>query len=91
MMTQTLKYKLNQNKNREFRLVPRIINPVKIARAAIFSADEQARKAVHSLKEYMPWVQVEVLNDPTSTSNYKSDQPSVLIPVALPFWAPDRA
>lgn len=76
---QASKFKLNQNKSREFKLVPRIINPVKIARAAIFSADEQARKAIHSLKEKMPWVQVEVFNDPISTSNYKSTQPTVLM------------
>ncbi len=76
---QTTKFNLDPNKKREFKFIPRIINPVKIARAVIFSADEQVRKASEILKENMPWVQVEILRDPISASNYKSEQPSVLM------------
>ena len=76
---QTTKFNLVPNKNREFKFIPRIINPVKIARAVIFSADEQVRKASDRLKENMPWVQVEILKDPISASNYKSEKPSVLM------------
>ncbi len=65
--------------HREFKFIPRIINPVKIANAIIFSADEQVRKATAVLKENMPWIKVDVLSDPMSASNYESDQASVLI------------
>ncbi len=75
----TTKFKLDPNKKREFKFFPRIINPVRIANAVIFSADEQLRAAGHSLKENLPWVQVEILRDPLSTSNYQSDHPSVMI------------
>jgi len=76
---QTNQYNLNPNGKREFRFIPRIINPVKISNAAIFSADEHVRKASESLKENMPWVQVEILKDPISTSNYRSEKPSVMM------------
>jgi len=76
---QTTKFNLDPNKKREFKFIPRIINPVKIARAVIFSADEQVRKASKILKENMPWVPVEILRDPISASNYKSEKPSVLM------------
>jgi len=70
---------LAKKKNREFKFVPRIINPVKIGNAVIFSAEERVRKTSRILKENMPWVKVEVLADPISVSNYVSDQASVLI------------
>ena len=76
---QANQFSLNLTRKREFKFVPRIINPVKIDRAAIFSADEQARKAFEAVKETMPWVQFEVLKDPISASNFKSKKPAVLI------------
>lgn len=76
---QARQFKLDTEKKREFKFVPRIINPVKITNAAVFSADEQVRKAISALKQYMPWVKVEVLKNPFSASNYKSQQPSVLM------------
>lgn len=76
---QKKQYNLNPNRKREFKFIPRIINPVKIANAVIFSADEHVRKASERLKENMPWVQVEVFRDPLSTSNYRSEKPSVLM------------
>lgn len=76
---QMTRIKLDPNKKREFKFIPRIINPVKIVNAVIFSADEQVRKASEILKENMPWVQVKILRDPISTSNYQSEKPSVLM------------
>jgi len=70
---------LNSNKKREFKFIPRIINPVKIENAVIFSAEEQVRKASEVLKENMPWVNVHILSDPISASNYQSEQASVLL------------
>ncbi|MDZ7334969.1 MAG: hypothetical protein ONB32_07390 [candidate division KSB1 bacterium] len=74
-----LQFKINPNRMREFEFVPRIINPVKIHQAAIFSADEQLRNAGLQLQETMPWVKVVWLRDPISASNFQSDFPSVLI------------
>lgn len=71
---------LNSNKkHREFEFIPRIINPVKIVNAVLFSADEQVRKAKAVLRENMPWIGVDILSDPVSASNYESDHASVLI------------
>lgn len=75
----TTKFKLDHTKHREYKFVPRIINPVRIANAVIFSADEQLRQAGEILKENLPWVQVEILRDPLSASNYQSDQPIVML------------
>ncbi len=65
--------------NKEYTFKPRIINPVKIANVLLFSADELVRKSIDTLKENMPWINVCVLKDPISASNYKSDRASVLI------------
>ena len=63
----------------EHKFTPRIINPVKIVNAVIFSADEQVRNGRRVLEENMPWINTSVLYDPISVSNYKSDQATVLI------------
>lgn len=63
----------------EFTFTPRIINPVKIGRVMIFSAEEQVRKAKDSLAESMPWIEVDVLSDPLSVANYTSKKASALI------------
>lgn len=64
---------------REFKFKPRVINPVKITNAAIFSADAAVRKSINVLKENMPWINAEIVKDPLSASNYKSDKASVFI------------
>lgn len=64
---------------REFTFSPRIINPVKINNVIIFSADEQVRETRKVLSENMPWINVDVISDPVSVSNYKSDRASVII------------
>jgi hypothetical protein len=61
------------------KFVPRIINPVKITRAVIFSAEESVRKAVGTLEENMPWIECCVFGDPLSVSNYQSDQAAVFL------------
>ena len=61
------------------KFVPRIINPVKITRAVIFSAEESVRKVVGRLEENMPWIECCVFGDPLSVSNYQSDQAVVFL------------
>lgn len=67
------------DKNKEFKFVPRIINPVKIANVAIFSADEQIRQASRELKGNMPWVNIDILSNPIEANFYKSSGPVVCI------------
>lgn len=76
---QMRQFNLDLRKKREFKFIPRIINPEKITQAAIFSADEQVRNASEALQENMPWVKVEVLRNPESASNYQSQHASVLM------------
>ncbi len=47
---------------RPFR--PRVINPLKIRRVAVFSGDSEIREALPILTEFMPWVETEILGDP---------------------------
>lgn len=63
----------------ESRFVPRIINPVKIKEAVIFSAEEQVRKAAGALRGNMPWIECRIFFDPASVSNYQSEQAAVFI------------
>lgn len=79
MSIKQLKSNSSKKRNREFKFVPRIINPVKISNTIIFSADELVRKASETLKENMPWIKVVVFSDPVSVSNYKSDQATVIL------------
>jgi hypothetical protein len=65
--------------NREYVFTPRIINPVKIQNVVIFSADEQIRETKSVLEKNMPWIKVEVLYDPVSVGEYKSEGATVLI------------
>ena len=64
---------------REFDFNPRVINPVKIVNAVVFSADERVRMATNSLEENMPWIDSQVFYNPVTVSDYRSDQASVLI------------
>ncbi|NIM12498.1 MAG: hypothetical protein GTO45_10355 [Candidatus Aminicenantes bacterium] len=67
------------NDLKEFKFKPRVINPVKITNASIFSADEDVRKTINTFKENMPWIHVDIVKDPISASNYKFDNASVFI------------
>ena len=72
------------NEMKQYGFYPRIINPLRLSRAIVFSADEEVRKASQSLIENMPWTAVEALNDPVSVSNYKSEQALSLIHISEP-------
>jgi len=63
----------------EFPFHPRIINPVKIKNAVIFSADEHIRQTQSILEKEMPWISVEILSDPISVDNYKSEGATIFI------------
>jgi len=79
-------------KTKKFNFIPRTINPVKIKDVVIFSADEQLRKANGAFKEYMSWINVNILPDPISASNFKTEHPCVFIfdDTALPFVDADK-
>ena len=66
-------------KLKKFDFVPRIINPKKIKNVFILSADEQLRKANAALKEYLSWINVIILPDPITASDYKSEHACVFI------------
>jgi hypothetical protein len=70
---------LPRKPDREFVFIPRIINPVKMANAIVLSAGEEVREAGRALRERMPWVKTRVLANPSSASDYTSDQTSVFI------------
>ncbi len=67
------------SRKREFQFIPRIINPVKIDSVILFSADETVRNSQAVLRENMPWVDVQVVADPISISNYRSEKVTVFI------------
>lgn len=71
-------YSLKQERT-EFQFIPRIINPVKISHAIIFSAEEQVRRSGESLKENMPWIEIKLLHNPVAASNFQSNQASVFL------------
>ena len=64
---------------KEYPFTPRIINPVKIQNVLIFSADEQIRQTKDVLEKDMPWITVDVLTDPLSLENIRSEGALVLI------------
>ena len=72
-------YDFHLKSQREFLFTPRIINPVRVSNAVIFSADEQIRQTKKVINEKMPWIKVDVLSDPVSASNYKSEKLSVFL------------
>jgi len=71
----------------EFPFIPRIINPVKVWKVVIFSAETRIRESSQILSENMPWLKVEILYSPASVSHYKSDQATVFLfdDTALPI------
>jgi hypothetical protein len=77
----------NKNLSTEIPFIPRIINPVKIGKAVIFSAEIRIRESAQILIENMPWLKTEILYTPQSVSDYKSDQATVFLfdDTALPL------
>jgi len=58
---------------------PRVINPVPITQALIFSAAEEPQKAAKTLKRDMPWIKSTILSDPIEALHFRSKNPAVLI------------
>jgi len=77
----------NKKRPREFPFIPRIINPVKVEKAVIFSAETRIRESSQILDENMPWLQTEILYSPQSVSQVKSDRATVFLfdDTALPL------
>jgi len=69
----------NKNLSGEFAFIPRIINPVKIGKVIIFSAEARIRESSQILSENMPWLKTEILCNPQSVSYYKSDRATVFL------------
>ena len=69
----------NKRKKREFTFDPRIVNPVKIEKTIIFSADELIRKSISVLKEKMPWIDVLLYSDPLKVSSYIYDKATAFL------------
>lgn len=69
---------------------PRVINPKKISHALIFSADEEIQKAKRSIHENMPWVEVQIINNPLAAAQFKPSGACVLLcdDTALNFLDP---
>ncbi len=82
----------NKKPAREFPFVPRIINPVKVEEAVIFSAETRIRESAQILDENMPWLQTEILYTPQSVSQVKSDRATVFLfdDTALPLVDAER-
>jgi hypothetical protein len=77
----------NKKPAREFPFVPRIINPVKVEEAVIFSAETRIRESAQILNENMPWLQTKILYSPQAVSDYKSDKVTIFLfdDTALPL------
>ena len=71
----------------EFPFIPRIINPIKIGQAVVFAGETLIREAALLLAEDVPWIEIEVLHDPVTVSNFKATGAVVFIcdDTALPF------
>jgi hypothetical protein len=63
----------------EFEFVPRIVNPTKMRRVVVLSADEEIRSAGPALREQMPWVEVSTLSDPIAASRYSSAEATAFV------------
>jgi len=77
----------NKKRRRESSFIPRIINPVKVEKAVIFSAETRIRESSQILDENMPWLQTKILYSPQSVSQVKSDRATVFLfdDTALPL------
>jgi hypothetical protein len=63
----------------EYPFTPRIINPVRIKRAAFFAADSQLRESRSILEENMPWLKTDILYSPQSVMDDDSGDPCVFL------------
>jgi hypothetical protein len=66
-------------RTRGHEFVPRVINPVRMRRAALFAADAALRESQGVLRESLPWLEIEVLSDPASAVRLASEEPRVFL------------
>ncbi len=59
--------------------VPRIINPTKISRAVICASDQALRSCDTLIQSEMPWVQTQVISNPSLLSTAKFNEPAAVI------------
>jgi hypothetical protein len=64
---------------REYVFSPRIINPVRLKRAVLLSAEAEIREAQDVLRERLPWLETEVFHDPLSVQRAASDEATVFL------------
>jgi hypothetical protein len=69
----------DRKKARVHEFVPRVINPVRMRRAALFAADAALRESHRVLRESLPWLEIEVLSDPASALRLASEEPRVFL------------
>ncbi len=69
------------------RFIPRSINPIKVGRVVIFSAEKRIRETTTILAENIPWTSVDLVSDPQSVNDYRAEMPIVFIldDTALPL------
>ncbi len=64
---------------KEIPFIPRIINPVRIKRAVLFTADAQVREGREILEKRIPWLKTEVLFDPEAVMSVSFPEASVFL------------
>lgn len=69
----------DRKKVREYQFIPRVINPVRLRRVALFAADAALRESHKILNESLPWLEIEVLADPASALRISSEEPRVFL------------
>jgi hypothetical protein len=79
MMSHDRHSHLAEDPDREYRFIPRIIHPVRMNHVVVFSADAQVREAANVLDESMPWLSAQVLSNPKSVMDYRTEQASVFV------------
>ena len=58
---------------------PRIINPTKITKVILFSADETVRRSGKTIEKEMPWIDCSILSNPFSVMTLSSEKASAFI------------
>jgi hypothetical protein len=70
---------MSPNLLKEYPFTPRIINSVRMKRAAIFAADAQLRESKKTLEEEMPWLKVDIYHDPQAVLADRASGPCVFL------------
>ena len=70
---------IRKSRLEEYPFAPRIINSIKLKRAALIAADAQLRDSRKKLEEDMPWLKMDILYDPQAVANYRAPQACVFL------------